>query len=122
MKAKNIFGTELETCSKDPLTGYFRNGCCETGPDDLGTHTVCAIVTEEFLTYTKNQGNDLSSPNPLYGFPGLKPGDQWCLCASRWVEAYEADCAPLIQPAATHEKTLEFVSMEVLKSYFITQK
>ena len=122
MKAKNIFGTELETCSKDPLTGYFRNGCCETGPDDLGTHTVCAIVTEEFLTYTKNQGNDLSSPNPLYGFPGLKPGDQWCLCASRWVEAHEAGCAPLIQPAATHEKTLEFVSMEVLKSYFITQK
>lgn len=122
MAAKNIFGTELELCSEDPLTGFTRTGCCETGPEDLGTHTVCAVLTEDFLAYTKSKGNDLSSPNPMFGFPGLKPGDQWCLCASRWMEAMKAGCAPKINPAATHEKTLEYVSMETLKDFFVSQK
>lgn len=120
MSAKNIFGTDLALCSKDPLTGFTRTGCCETGPEDIGTHTVCAIITEEFLDYTKAKGNDLSNPNPMYGFPGLKPGDQWCLCVSRWHEAYQAGCAPKIDPAACHEKTLDYVSMDILKDYFIT--
>lgn len=122
MSAKNIFGTDLASCSMEPLTGYTRTGCCETGPEDLGTHTVCAVVTEEFLTYTKTRGNDLSSPNPMYGFPGLKPGDQWCLCVSRWYEAFQAGCAPKIDPVATHEKTLDYVPMDILKDYFITGK
>lgn len=121
MNAKNIFGTELELCSKNPLTGFTRTGCCETGPEDLGTHTVCAIITEAFLAYTKTKGNDLSSPVPHYGFPGLKPGDQWCLCVSRWHEAFQAGCAPKINPAATHKKTLDYVSMEVLKDFFISK-
>jgi len=120
MQAKNIFGTDLATCSTDPLTGFTRRGCCETGPEDLGTHTVCAVVTEDFLVYTKAKGNDLSSPNPMYGFPGLKPGDHWCLCVSRWYEAYQAGCAPQIYPAACHEKTLDYVSMDILNDYFIS--
>lgn len=122
MEAKNIFGTDLEVCSKTPLTGFTRTGCCVTGPKDLGTHTVCAIVTEEFLAYTKTRGNDLSSPNPLYGFPGLKPGDQWCLCVNRWLEAFQAGCAPKINPAATHDKTLDHVSMETLKDFFVSNE
>jgi uncharacterized protein (DUF2237 family) len=115
--AKNVFGTELITCSTQPLTGYYRNGCCETGEEDLGTHTVCAQVTEDFLTYSKSRGNDLSTPIPAYNFPGLKPGDFWCLCASRWVEAYQANKAPLVKLEATHEKTLELVSLETLVSF-----
>lgn len=121
MEAKNILGTALEVCSKNPLTGFTRSGCCETGSEDLGTHTVCAFVTEAFLVYTKTKGNDLSSPNLLYGFPGLKPGDQWCLCVSRWIEAYKAGCAPQINPTATHEKTLEYVSMQILKKFFTSE-
>ena len=88
--AKNVLGTELQDCSHDPLTGYYRNGCCDTGPGDMGVHTVCAIMTEEFLAFSKEAGNDLSTPMPEYGFSGLKPGDQWCLCASRWQEAFLA--------------------------------
>lgn len=112
--AKNVLGTELQLCSLDPLTGFSRNGCCETGSNDYGTHTVCAVMTEVFLTYTREQGNDLSSPKPDYNFPGLKPGDKWCLCASRWVDALHAGVAPKLLLNATHEKTLAFVSLDVL--------
>ena len=112
--AKNVLGTELQSCSIDPMTGFYRNGCCETGTNDLGTHTVCAVMTEAFLQYTKEQGNDLSTPNPYYNFPGLKPGDKWCLCASRWVDALHAGVAPKLVLTATHEKTLAFVSLDIL--------
>jgi len=108
----NVFGEPLETCSEDPLTGFYRNGCCETGKDDIGTHTVCAIVTKEFLEFSKSVGNDLSTPIPAYQFPGLKPGDRWCLCASRWKQAYDAGVAPEIIPEASHEKTLEYIPLE----------
>lgn len=104
-------------CSTAPMTGFYRDGCCETGPDDFGTHTVCAVMTEGFLTYTKSAGNDLSTPRPEYNFPGLNPGDHWCLCASRWVQAYEADCAPNVVLEATHEKTLELVELDVLVKF-----
>ena len=115
--AKNVYGTELITCSVKPLTGFYRNGCCETGPQDLGTHAVCAVMTEEFLDYTKSRGNDLSTPMPAYDFPGLKSGDRWCLCASRWVEAYKVGKAPLLILEATHEKTLDYVSLEELERF-----
>jgi uncharacterized protein (DUF2237 family) len=111
---KNIFGEALITCSQKPKTGFFRDGCCSTGPHDYGTHTVCAIVTEEFLLFSRQMGNDLSTPRPEYAFPGLKPGDRWCLCASRWVEAYRAGLAPSIIPEATHERTLDFISLNEL--------
>lgn len=110
----NVFGTELEPCSHDPLTGFYRDGCCETGPDDLGVHTVCAIMTEEFLAFSRARGNDLSTPHPEFGFRGLRPGDRWCLCASRWKEAWEAGKAPQVVLTATHETTLEFVPLEEL--------
>ncbi|MHA7131430.1 DUF2237 family protein [Algoriphagus namhaensis] len=112
--AKNVFGQELMTCSLSPLTGYYRNGCCETGADDLGTHTVCAQVTEEFLAFSKSRGNDLTTPIPAYNFPGLKPGDFWCLCALRWKEAYEAGFAPKVKLEATNEATLRIIPLEVL--------
>lgn len=115
--AKNVFGEELMLCSTEPLTGYYRNGCCETGPDDLGTHTVCAIMTKEFLEFSLSRGNDLITPRPEYDFPGLVPGDRWCLCASRWVEAYRAGVAPKIELEASHEKTLEYVSLEELVKF-----
>lgn len=113
----NVFGEEMIACSTAPMTGFYRDGCCETGPDDFGTHTVCAVMTEGFLTYTKSAGNDLSTPRPEYNFPGLNPGDHWCLCASRWVQAYEADCAPNVVLEATHEKTLELVELDVLVKF-----
>lgn len=112
--ARNVFGEDLIVCSTAPLTGYFRNGCCETGPEDLGTHTVCAIVTEEFLKFSKARGNDLITPRPEWAFPGLKAGDRWCLCASRWIEAYRAGVAPYVVLEATHEKTLEWIPLEEL--------
>lgn len=115
--AKNVFGNPLITCSTEPMTGFYRDGCCKTGPDDTGTHTVCAVITEEFLTYTKLKGNDLSTPILAYQFPGLKPGDRWCLCASRWHEAYLAGKAPRLILEATHENTLQFVSLEVLEEH-----
>ena len=99
------------------MTGFYRDGCCKTGLDDIGTHTVCAVMTEEFLNFTKSKGNDLSTPVPDYHFPGLKPGDRWCLCASRWHEAYLAGMAPRLILEATHEKTLQYVSFEVLEEY-----
>lgn len=112
--AKNIFGEELITCSTSPLTGFYRNGCCETGADDSGTHTVCAQMTEEFLAFSRSRGNDLITPIPAYNFPGLKPGDFWCLCALRWLEAYRAGLAPDVRLEATNEATLKLVPMEVL--------
>ncbi|MCY4178097.1 MAG: DUF2237 domain-containing protein [Endozoicomonadaceae bacterium] len=118
-KAKNILGTELQSCCTNPVTGFFRDGYCRTGPADRGTHVVCAIVTEEFLTFTKSKGNDLSTPQPEYDFPGLKAGDAWCLCALRWKEACEAGVAPPLKPEATHEKTLEFIDKQILEKYYI---
>ncbi len=115
--AKNVLGTTLETCSTDPMTGFFRDGCCNTGPMDRGVHTVCARVTAEFLDFSKVKGNDLSTPRPEFQFPGLNPGDRWCLCASRWAEAYEAGMAPHVVLEATHEATLSVVSLEALKAH-----
>ena len=102
----NVLGGRLEPCSTQPLTGFTRNGCCDTGPDDVGSHTVCAVVTAEFLAFSRTRGNDLSTPRPEYGFPGLQPGDRWCLCAPRWQEALEANCAPRVVLAATNMAAL----------------
>ena len=113
--AKNVLGTELKTCSTDPMTGFFRDGCCNTGADDHGLHTVCAEVTDDFLRFSKLRGNDLSTPNELYGFPGLNEGDHWCLCVLRWKEAYEAGMAPLVDLEATHISALEFIDLETLQ-------
>ncbi len=117
--ARNVLGTRLVECSKKPLTGFFRDGCCNTADADLGAHTVCAEMTAGFLTFSKEQGNDLSTPRPEFAFPGLRPGDRWCLCAARWVEALEADKAPRVVLEATHERTLEFVPLEILKRYAV---
>ena len=110
--AINVLGTELTDCSTEPLTGFYRDGCCNTGVDDHGVHTVCVITTEEFLNFSKAAGNDLSTPRN--GFPGLNPGDHWCLCASRWQESYEAGCAPQVNLEATHILTLEWVDTKAL--------
>ena len=115
--AKNVLGKPLKPCSTNPLTGYFRNGCCDTGADDYGIHVVCTRVTAEFLAFSRSRGNDLSTPNPLYGFAGLRPGDQWCLCAQRWKEALEAGMAPAVVLEATHIAALEFVDLEDLKRH-----
>lgn len=117
--AKNVLGTELADCSRDPLTGFYRNGCCDTGAGDVGVHTVCAIMTADFLEFSKAAGNDLSTPRPEYGFSGLQPGDQWCLCAPRWQEALEADAAPQVVLEATHAATLEWASLADLKRYAV---
>ena len=119
--AKNVLGTELEDCSFDPLTGYYRDGCCNTGTGDLGVHTVCAVVTDEFLEFSKSVGNDLSTPPPEFGFNGLKDGDSWCLCAPRWQEAFEAGAAPKVRLAATHIATLEWATLSDLQQYAIEQ-
>jgi uncharacterized protein (DUF2237 family) len=108
----NVLGEPLQPCSMNPLTGFYRDGCCKTGEDDRGKHIVCAQMTEDFLNYTKSRGNDLSTAIPQFGFPGLKPGDQWCLCASRWKEALDAGMAPPIRLRATHEAALEIVSLD----------
>ncbi|MBZ2169306.1 DUF2237 family protein [Marinobacter sp. F4216] len=115
----NVLGEPLETCGNDPVTGFYRDGCCNTGPDDLGFHTVCAVVTEDFLAFSQNQGNDLSTPRPEYGFPGLKPGDAWCLCAARWQEAFEAGMAPRVRLRSTHQATLEMCELEDLKRHAV---
>lgn len=117
--AKNVLGTELQDCSRDPLTGFYRNGCCDTGAGDVGVHTVCAVMTAEFLEFSKAAGNDLSTPRPEYGFAGLQPGDQWCLCAPRWQEALEAGSAPRVVLEATHAATLEWASLTDLKEYAV---
>ncbi len=114
---KNVLGEPLAECGRDPITGFYRDGCCHTGPDDGGVHTVCARVTAEFLAFSKARGNDLSAPIPQAGFPGLQPGDQWCLCAARWREALDANAAPRVVLAATHIKTLEYVSLADLKRH-----
>ena len=116
---KNVLGTELKTCSKRPLTGFFRDGCCNTTDEDLGVHTVCTELTEEFLHFSKESGNDLSTPRPEFGFPGLNPGDRWCLCAARWVEAHEAGKPPRVVLESTHERTLVFVTLAVLQQHAI---
>ena len=118
-RQRNVFGEPLVSCSERPLTGFYRTGCCHTGPEDLGLHTVCVEVTAEFLAFSKARGNDLSTPRPEFGFPGLEPGDRWCLCAARWREAFEAGRAPRVILAATHEATLELVGLDDLKSYAI---
>lgn len=117
--ARNVLGGELVPCSFDPVTGFFRNGCCETGPHDVGMHTVCAVMTAEFLAYSASVGNDLSTPRPDLGFDGLKPGDRWCLCAPRWKEALDAGAAPQVVLDATHEETLAIVPLGVLKDYAV---
>ncbi len=117
--SKNVLGKPLRVCCMDPTTGFFRNGCCDTNDDDHGVHTVCVIVTKTFLAFSKENGNDLSTPNVEFGFPGLKEGDKWCLCASRWVEALKMGVAPQIILSATHERTLDFVDLDTLKKYAI---
>jgi len=116
---KNVFGEPLKGCSDRPVTGFYRTGCCHTGPEDFGLHTVCVEVTADFLAFSKSRGNDLSTPQPDFGFPGLHPGDRWCLCAARWREALEAGSPPRVVLAATHEATLEIVDLEELKRYAI---
>lgn len=116
---KNILGNPLQTCSVDPMTGYFRDGCCRTTAEDVGVHVVCAVMTEKFLEFTKAMGNDLSTPRPEYNFPGLNSGDSWCLCALRWKEAFDAGCAPKVNASATHSKALEHIPLEVLEKHFI---
>lgn len=114
---RNILGGPLRTCSMDPLTGFTRTGCCSTGPEDLGSHTVCAIMTAQFLAFSKSRGNDLSTPRPEWAFPGLKPGDRWCLCAARWLEAYRAGMAPRVDLHATHERAGAIVPLEALREF-----
>lgn len=113
----NVLGGPLATCSHEPLTGFFRTGCCDTSPADRGLHTVCAVMTAEFLALSKYLGNDLSTPRPEYGFAGLKPGDQWCLCAARFLQAHDEGAAPRVKLAATHRRTLDVVPLDVLRLY-----
>lgn len=113
----NVLGGVLEPCSTRPVTGFYRDGCCNTGAEDIGLHTVCVVLTAEFLLFSKSRGNDLSTPMPQYGFPGLKPGDRWCLCASRWKEAFDANVAPQVVLEATHAVTLHVVPLANLKQH-----
>ncbi len=113
----NVLGGSLEPCSMQPMTGYWRNGCCDTGPEDRGLHTVCAVMTAEFLALSKYLGNDLTTPRPEFSFPGLKPGDRWCLVAARFLQAHEEGAAPRVHLAATHARTLDVVPLELLQSY-----
>lgn len=117
--ALNVLDLPLQACSTDPMTGYFRDGCCETGPSDQGRHIVCAVMTDEFLAYSKGQGNDLSTPRPEYGFPGLKAGDRWCLCLDRWREAHAAGCAPQVVLDATHQIALERLTLSTLQAFAV---
>src|ERR1700761_2796116 len=112
--SRNVFGEPLVTCSMAPLTGFFRNGCCDTSAEDVGSHTVCIVATGEFLEFSRSRGNDLSTPAPEFGFAGLKPGDRWCLCAPRWQEAFEAGKAPRVVLRATHEAALEYCALDDL--------
>ena len=115
----NVYGKELETCCDNPKTGFFRNGLCDTCSEDRGVHTVCILATEEFLVFSKGAGNDLSTPRPEFNFPGLKPGNRWCLCAMRWKEAYEQGKAPPVFLESTHEKTLKIVDFNILQQYAV---
>jgi uncharacterized protein (DUF2237 family) len=114
---KNVFGLDIEPCSENPITGFFRDGSCNTSKEDTGQHTVCVVLTKEFLEFSKVRGNDLSTPLPQYNFPGLKPGDRWCLCALRWMEAYYSGMAPQVVMEATNEGVLELISMEMMLEY-----
>jgi len=115
----NVFGEPLATCSDAPKTGWYRSGCCETDPTDHGSHTVCAVMTAEFLEFSASRGNDLSTPRPEFGFPGLRPGDRWCLCAARWQEAFVAGRAPRVNLRATHQRALDIVALVDLKTHAI---
>jgi uncharacterized protein (DUF2237 family) len=117
--ARNVFGGPLDVCSMAPTTGFFRNGCCDTSAEDMGSHTVCVVVTDAFLAFSKSRGNDLSTPMPAFGFPGLKEGDRWCLCAPRWQEALETGQAPRVVLRATHEAALEHCALADLKRHAI---
>ena len=117
--ARNVLGGPLLECGSKPLTGFYRDGCCNSGGDDLGVHSVCSLMTTQFLEFSLSRGNDLSTPMPDFGFPGLKAGDRWCLCAARWREALQAGCAPRVVLGATHERTLDYVSLEDLKKHAI---
>lgn len=117
--ARNVLGGPLGECSSKPLTGFYRDGCCNSGRDDHGVHSVCVLMTKEFLKFSLARGNDLSTPMPDFGFPGLKAGDRWCLCAARWREAFKAGCAPSVVLNSTHERTLDYVSLEDLKKHAI---
>jgi uncharacterized protein (DUF2237 family) len=119
-EALNVLGTPLKDCSFDPLTGYFRDGCCKTSSVDTGSHVICARVTQEFLTFSLAQGNDLMTPRPAYQFPGLQPGDQWCLCAMRWKEAFDAGVAPPVVLESTNERALHYVTLEQLQQHAIS--
>lgn len=116
-RGTNVLGHPLVPCSSDPMTGFYRNGCCQTGPGDHGLHVVCALMTEEFLAFSKAAGNDLSTPRPAMAFPGLHPGQRWCLCVTRWMDAHEAGHAPPVVLEATHISALEFVPLDVLRKY-----
>ena len=117
--SRNVFGEPLQTCSAAPLTGFFRNGCCDTSAQDVGSHTVCVVMTDGFLRFSKERGNDLSTPMPEFGFAGLKAGDRWCLCAPRWQEAFEADRAPQVVLRATHQGALDYCALADLKRHAI---
>lgn len=117
----NVLGEALQPCSTNPMTGFFRNGCCDTAPTDVGQHTVCAVMTAEFLAMSKYLGNDLSTPRPEYGFKGLKIGDRWCLCAGRFLQAHEEGAAPQVQLSATHRRTLDIVPLEILLTYALPE-
>ncbi|MEM1379028.1 MAG: DUF2237 domain-containing protein [Pseudomonadota bacterium] len=119
--AKNVVGTALQVCGCDPMTGFTRTGFCETGPLDAGSHTVCAVVTQAFLTFTRQRGNDLETPRPEWGFPGLKPGDRWCLCAARWEEARQAGAAPPVVLEACHERALDHAELSYLRDHAYTE-
>lgn len=116
-KARNVLGGPLQVCSVAPMTGFYRTGCCDTGEDDAGSHTVCARMTADFLAFSASRGNDLSTPSPSFGFPGLRPGDRWCLCVARWKEALDEGVAPSVVLAATHESALKVVSLDELRRH-----
>lgn len=113
----NVLGEPLQTCSGDPLTGFYRDGCCNTSDQDLGSHTICVEVTEAFLEFSRFRGNDLSTPVPEFNFPGLKPGDRWCMCAQRWIEAQQYEMAPKVFLASTHQRALEIIPLDLLKKF-----
>lgn len=118
----NVLDGPLKPCAFDPMTGFFRNGCCDTGPADRGRHTVCVRITAEFLAFSRAHGNDLSTPRPEFGFPGLRPGDRWCLCATRWQEAHEAGVAPRVVLASTHKATLRLIPLDLLRAHALPGK
>ena len=118
-ESRNVFGESLEVCNEEPVTGFFRDGCCNTSRQDVGSHTVCVAVTAEFLEFSKGRGNDLSTPVPELGFPGLEPGDRWCLCAPRWAEAYHHGAAPRVYLRRTHRRALDYVPLGILRTHAV---